>query len=126
MILLFSFSLLKFQLIDLFIELHWVLFPACSIFTVSQGPLRCEARSLLVECGLRSYGTWLSCSLACGTLVRSLPALWETWVRSLDWEDPLERERLPTPVFWPGEFHGLYSPWGRKESDTTDRLSHTQ
>ena len=28
-------------------------------------------------------------------------------------------ERLPTPVFWPGEFHGLYSPWGHKESDTT-------
>ena len=33
------------------------------------------------------------------------------------------REMLPTPVFWPGEFHGLYSPWGRKESDTTERLS---
>ena len=27
-----------------------------------------------------------------------------------------------TPVFWPGEFHGLYSPWGRKESDTTEQL----
>ena len=27
------------------------------------------------------------------------------------------------PVFWPGEFHGLYSPWGHKESDTTERLS---
>ena len=27
------------------------------------------------------------------------------------------------PVFWPGEFHGLYSPWGRRESDTTERLS---
>ena len=26
--------------------------------------------------------------------------------------------RLLTPVFWPGEFHGLYSPWGQKESDT--------
>ena len=26
------------------------------------------------------------------------------------------------PVFWPGEFHGLYSPWGHKESDTTERL----
>ena len=25
------------------------------------------------------------------------------------------RERLPTPVFWPGEFHRLYSPWGCKE-----------
>ena len=35
---------------------------------------------------------------------------------------PGEGERLPTPVFWPGEFHGLYSPWGRKESDTTERL----
>ena len=31
--------------------------------------------------------------------------------------------RLPTPVFWPGEFHGLYSPWGLKESDTTEWLS---
>ena len=30
---------------------------------------------------------------------------------------------LPTPVFWPGEFHGLYSPWGHKESDTTKWLS---
>jgi len=36
---------------------------------------------------------------------------------------PWRRERLPTPVFWPGEFHGLYSPWGRKESDTTEWLS---
>ena len=36
---------------------------------------------------------------------------------------PWRRERLPTPVFWPGEFHGLYRPWGRKESDTTERLS---
>ena len=34
------------------------------------------------------------------------------------------RERLPTPVFWPREFHGLYSPRGRKESDTTERLFH--
>ena len=35
-------------------------------------------------------------------------------------------ERLPTPVFWPGEFHGLYSPWGRKESDMTEQLSQGQ
>ena len=33
---------------------------------------------------------------------------------------PWRRERLPTPVFLPGEFHGLYSPWGHKESDTTE------
>ena len=36
---------------------------------------------------------------------------------------PGEGERLPTPVSWPGEFHGLYSPWGHKESDTTEQLS---
>ena len=56
-------------------------------------------------------------------LVKNLPAMWETWVQSLGWEDPLERERLLTPVFWPREFHGLYSPWVCKESDTTERLS---
>ena len=37
-------------------------------------------------------------------------------------EDLWRRERLPTPVFWPGEFHGLYNPWGRKELDTTEWL----
>ena len=36
---------------------------------------------------------------------------------------PWRRERLPTPVFWLVEFHGLYSPWGHKESDTTEQLS---
>ena len=33
---------------------------------------------------------------------------------------PGEGEGYPTPVFWPGEFHELYSPWGGKESDTTE------
>ena len=57
-------------------------------------------------------------------LVKNPPAMWETWVRSLDWEDPLEKgTALRTPVFWPGESHGLCGPWGRKESDTTERLS---
>ena len=51
--------------------------------------------------------------------VKNLPAMWETWVRPLGWEDALEKERLPTPVFWPGEFHRLYSQWGHRESDTT-------
>ena len=30
------------------------------------------------------------------------------------------RERLPAPVFWPGEFHGLYSSWGCKELEMTE------
>ena len=36
---------------------------------------------------------------------------------------PWRREWLPTPVFRPGEFHGLYSSWDRKESDATERLT---
>ena len=36
---------------------------------------------------------------------------------------PWRRERLPTTVFWPGEFHGLYSPWGGKELDTAEQVS---
>ena len=54
----------------------------------------------------------LQCSWASlvAQLVKNMPTMRETWVSSLDWEDPWRRERLPTPVFWPGEFHGLYSP----------------
>ena len=43
----------------------------------------------------------------------------DPWVGKIPWK----RERLPTPVFGPGEFYELYSSWGCKESDTTERLS---
>ena len=56
-------------------------------------------------------------------LVKNPPAMQETWAQSLGWGDPWRRERLPTPVFLPGEFHGLYSPWGCKELDKTEQLS---
>ena len=56
-------------------------------------------------------------------LVKNLPAVKETRFASWVGKVPWRRERLHTPVFWPREFHGLYSPWGHKESDTTERLS---
>ena len=40
------------------------------------------------------------------------------WVGKIPWR----RERLPTAVFWPGEFHGQYSLWGHRKSDTTEWL----
>ena len=56
-------------------------------------------------------------------MVKNPPAVQETpfnpWVGKIPWR----RERLPTPIFWPGEFHGLYSPRGHKELDKTKRLS---
>ena len=50
---------------------------------------------------------------------KNLPAMFNLWVGKIPWR----REWLPAPVFWPGEFHGLYSPQGRKESDMTEQLS---
>ena len=47
----------------------------------------------------------------------------ETPVRFLGQEGPLEKDRLPTPVPWPREFHGLYSPWGCKELNMTEWLA---
>ena len=55
--------------------------------------------------------------------VKNLPEMQEMGVRSLGWEDPLEREWQPTPVFLPGESHEQrslagYSPWGCKKVGT--------
>ena len=60
---------------------------------------------------------WLKC----------LPPMQETWVQSVGQEDPLEKETVTHSSILPGESHGWrslvgYSPWGRKESDTTERL----
>ena len=56
-------------------------------------------------------------------LVKNPPAVWETWVLPGLGRSPGEGERLPPPVFWPREFHGLYSPWGHKGLDMTELLS---
>ena len=45
-------------------------------------------------------------------MVKNLPVMWETWVRSLDREDPLEKAKAITPAFLPGEFHGQRTPMG--------------
>ena len=59
----------------------------------------------------------MALGFAGGSEVKHLPAMWETWVRSLGREDPLEKKWQPTPVHLPGKFHGWrslvgYDPWG--------------
>ena len=55
----------------------------------------------------------------------------ETWVESLIWEDPLEKETQPTIVRFPGKSHEQrslagYNSWSHKELDTTEQVSrHT-
>ena len=41
------------------------------------------------------------------------------WIGKMPWR----KERLPTPVFWSGDLHGL-CPWGGKNSDTTEQLNN--
>ena len=64
-------------------------------------------------CGLPWWLSWSRIHLQCRR-----PGL-DPWVGKIPWR----REQLPAPVFWLGEFHGPYSPWGHKELDLTERLS---
>ena len=74
----------------------------------------------------RSAGEGIGCPLQyswaslVAQLVKNSPAVRETWVLCLGWEDPLEKGKathssIPTPE--------LYSPWDHKELDMTERLS---
>ena len=58
-------------------------------------------------------------------MVKNLPAVQDTQVRTLGWEDPLEKGMATHSSILPGESHGPrslagYSPWGRRESDTPE------
>ena len=59
-------------------------------------------------------------------LIKNPPAMWETWVQSLGWEDPLEKGKAThsSILAWriPWTIQSM-SPWGHKESDTTEQLS---
>ena len=63
-------------------------------------------------------------------MVKNLPTIQETQVGSLGQEDPLEKKMAPHSsilawrIPWTEESGG-HSPWGRKELDTTEQLTHT-
>ena len=55
-------------------------------------------------------------------MIKSLPAMWETWVLSLSCEDSLEKEMAAHSSILPWRVPGQrslvsYSPWGCKELD---------
>ena len=73
-----------------------------------------------------AYYTSIGASLVAQRLKR-LPPMQETWVRSLGWEVPLEKEMVTHSSILTWGIYGQrslvgYSPQGRKESDTTERL----
>ena len=87
----------------------------CNAEDPSSGPVL--GRSTGEGIGYQLQYSW---TFLVAQLVKNPPAMWETWFDLWVGKTPWRRERLPIPVFWPGEFHGMYSPWGHKESDTTE------
>ena len=86
-------------------------------------------KATILSLGLRGQVTKRNC-MTClmAQRVKNLLAMQETRVQSLGQEDPLKKEWLPILVFLPGKFHGQrslagYSPWGHKESDSTEQLT---
>ena len=92
-------------------------------WTLSHPPIRQpnlwiqgEYKTIVVACYTSWASLWLSWLRIC--LQCGRPGF-NPWVGKIPWR----RERLPTPVFWPGEFHGLYSPWGHRVE--RDRVTFT-
>ena len=56
-------------------------------------------------------------------MVKNLPAMQETWVQSLGLEDPLEKGKATHSSILAWRIPWTVWSWGRKESDTTERLS---
>ena len=90
---------------------------------VISSPLSCHPREAINTVYLIIWASLVA------QLRKNLPPMQETWVRSLGQEYPLEKEMatrssiLAWRIPWTEEPGGLHSPWGRKESDTTERLS---
>ena len=96
----------------------------------------CKNEDRLLTWGASVRNKWMKvCKLQVGTpwaaamqwIYLSLVILWspyiwpgfDPWVGKIPWR----KESLLTPIFWPGEFHRLHSPWGGKESDMTEGIS---
>ena len=98
-----------------------------------RGPGRHTDRTLLVFLVLNSTNNLDLClrwASLVAQMVKSLPSMQETWVQSLSREDLLEKEMVIHSSILAGKSHGWrslasHSPWGLKELDTTERLTHT-
>ena len=86
-------------------------------------PQRQHVERTLQPTGSTEFCSYTASHGAClvAQAVKNLPAMWEIWVWSLGQTDPLEKE-LATH----SSILASCSPWGPKESDTTEQYTHTQ
>ena len=93
-------------------------FPPLSLCSLGSGQHRAR---LDMVCGLPRWHSGKESTCQCRRCKRRR---FDPWVQKIPWS----RKWQPAPVFLPGESHGQrslvgYSPWGRKEPDTTERRS---
>ena len=92
---------------------------------VSEGPSMCINYDIMVTWRKKIFPIFWR-YMPGFTEIKNLPTMQETQVWSLGWEKiPWRRKWQPASVFLPGRVHGQrslvgYSPWGHKESDTTE------
>ena len=72
---------------------------------------------------VNTFFKFMFLSLSLSQRLKCLPSMRETRVRSLGWEDPLEKEMATHSSILAWRSLVGYSPWGHKESDMTERLS---
>ena len=90
--------------------------------TVSESFHNCSWNSCLLSAFLNFPS--LNVGFPCGSAGKeSTCSAGDLGLISRGGKTPWRRKRLPAALFWPEKFHGLYSPWGRKESDRTEWLS---
>ena len=93
---------------------HWSLLKSDSNISITALELLRSASTILKSSTLLSLFKkylfiWLHKASLVTQLVKNLPAMQETWVRSLGWEDPLAKGKAThSKCSGPGEFHGLY------------------
>ena len=69
------------------------------------------------------YPLQYSWAFVVAQLVKNLPAMQETWVQSLGWEDPLEKGKATYSSILAWRIPWTVYLWGCRELDTTERLS---
>ena len=112
----FSFLLTYFLLLRFPIILYQLHFYLCIFLSILLVPFKFLTQDsgigflyfsllILLKFFGKLYSLWKISLIA--QLVKNPPAMQVTPVQFLSWEDHWRRDRLPTSVFWPGEFHGL-------------------
>ena len=87
----------------------------CIAEVIDISPSTLDSSLCFIQPGISHYVLCIRISLV-AQLVKNPPAMQETWVRSLGWEDPLEKGKAPHCIL------AWRMPWGHRKSDTTEWL----